>query len=189
VKRIIFASSIQAYGIVSNRAEAKPTPPQYLPVDEEHPLLPRDAYPLSKAMGEWIAESFVRARPEFSVFSLRFTHITAKVPAGAGRDAIGHALLTAVHPDDAAEAVRLCCLTDRPGLTALNVVSPLATTPWEMGWLRDLYGCEPPLRRELNPTDSLIASDRARELLGFTARRHPAREEAGAALDPARGAA
>ena len=31
--------------MVASRADMRPTPPVYLPLDEEHPLLPRDAYP------------------------------------------------------------------------------------------------------------------------------------------------
>jgi nucleoside-diphosphate-sugar epimerase len=171
VKRIINASSIQAYGVVTSRPDVAPTPPLYLPVDEDHPLLPRDAYPLSKAIGERIAESFARRLPEMSVFSLRFTHITEKSPVPAGAEAIGASLLTAIHREDAAIAVRLCCGQDRPGHTALNILSPASTVPWERSWLGDFYGCQPEFRRELNPDDALIACDRARQILGFTARR------------------
>jgi nucleoside-diphosphate-sugar epimerase len=174
VRRIVNASSIQAYGIVTNRAEVKPSPPVYLPIDEDHPLLPRDAYPLSKAMSEWIAESFVRLRPELSVFSLRFTHITDRVPADAGRESIGGALLTAVHPADAALAVRLCCSAESRGHVPLNIVMPQATVPWELQWIRDYYGIDPEIRGQLKPTDALITGRRAEKLIGFAAHRIPA---------------
>jgi len=172
VKRIIYASSIQAYGIVTSNEQTKPMPPQYLPVDEQHPLLPRDAYPLSKAMGEWIADSFQRRRPELTIFSLRFTYITDKlseIPANPAR--VGGSLLTAVHPADAATAVRLCCQLDRPGHTPLNIASPTSTAAWEMPLLTEYYGTTPPLRRPLSSRDALISSDAAREILGFTADR------------------
>ena len=174
VKRIVNASSIQAYGIVTNRGEMRPTPPVYLPVDEDHPLLPRDAYPLSKAMGEWISQSFVRQRPELSVFSLRFTHVTDKVPPGAGRESIGGALLSAVHPEDAAAAVRLACLAESRGHVPLNITSPTATVPWEMEWVREYYGVAPEVRGELKGTESLIAWRKAEQALGFVAHRVPA---------------
>jgi nucleoside-diphosphate-sugar epimerase len=171
VKRIVNASSIQAYGVVSSRQKVAPTAPLYLPVDEEHPLLPRDAYPLSKAMGEWVAESFARREAGLSVFSLRFTHITASPPAAAGSAAIGGSLLTAVHPEDAAAAVRLCCGHDRPGHTALNILSPASIVPWERSWVGEYYGREPEFRRELTAEDALISWQKARAILGFTARR------------------
>jgi nucleoside-diphosphate-sugar epimerase len=172
VKKIVCASSIQAYGIVTSDENTKPMPPQYLPVDEDHPLLPRDAYPLSKAIGEWIAESFQRRRAGLTVFSLRFSYITDKLSANhASPPQIGGSLLTAVHSADAATAVRLCCQLDRPGHKALNIVSPTSTTPWEMSLLTDYYGVTPPLRRPLSSRDALISSDAAREILGFTADR------------------
>jgi nucleoside-diphosphate-sugar epimerase len=173
IRRIVCASSIQAYGIVTIRPEARPSPPLYLPVDEDHPLLPRDAYPLSKAMGEWIAESFVRRDARLSVFSLRFTGVRIKPAPEPKAPAIGGALLTAIHVDDAALAVRLCCQMDRPGHTPLNIVHPRSTVPWDMASIREYYGCEPELRRALKSDEALITADRAREVLGFVAQISP----------------
>ena len=51
-KVFMHASSIMAYGFGQN-AE-----PQYLPVDEEHPLLADRPYGLSKALGEGLCRSF-----------------------------------------------------------------------------------------------------------------------------------
>jgi len=45
VKRVIFASNDSAYGFVF---AVKKSVPLYLPIDEKHPLLPQDAYGLSK---------------------------------------------------------------------------------------------------------------------------------------------
>ncbi len=95
------------------------------------------------------------------------------MPAGAGRASIGGALLTAVHPDDAAAAVRLCCAAESRGHVPLNIVCPKATVPWEMDWISAYYGTHPEVRGELKPTDSLIAGKRAEQLLGFTAHRIP----------------
>jgi nucleoside-diphosphate-sugar epimerase len=172
VKTIVYASSIQAYGVIASRAEVSPTAPRYLPVDEDHPLLPRDAYPLSKAMGEWVAESFTRRDPKLSVYSLRLTGIieAALAPLAPGKKpAVGASLLTAIHVLDAARAVRLCCEQGRAGHTPLNIVSPHSVVNWEMRWLSEYYGCAPEMRRSLGTGEALITSDRATQLLGFTA--------------------
>lgn len=172
IKTIVYASSIQAYGVIASRPQVPPMAPRYLPIDEDHPLLPRDAYPLSKAMGEWVAESFARRDEKLSVYSLRLTGIIeaplSPPPAGK-RPVVGGALLTAIHALDAATAVRLCCEQGRPGHTPLNIVSPKSVVPWEMHWLTEYYGCQLEMRRGLGTGDALITSDRATRLLGFTA--------------------
>src|SRR5438105_9387555 len=46
IRRVVNASSIQAYGIVKNNAAERLVPPMYLPIDEEHPLLASNPYGL-----------------------------------------------------------------------------------------------------------------------------------------------
>jgi nucleoside-diphosphate-sugar epimerase len=57
VKRVIFASSDSAYGFVF---AVKKSVPLYLPIDEKHPLLPQDAYGLSKLLGEELCKAYTR---------------------------------------------------------------------------------------------------------------------------------
>jgi UDP-glucose 4-epimerase len=59
VRRVIHCSSSSVLGL----DHSNPTmPPCYLPIDEAHPLRPTDAYGLSKACGERIAEDVVAWR-------------------------------------------------------------------------------------------------------------------------------
>jgi nucleoside-diphosphate-sugar epimerase len=60
VKSIIAASSYFVLGI-GFRLSGTSYQPSYLPMDENHPLLPEDSYSLSKVLGEEIYKSFVRA--------------------------------------------------------------------------------------------------------------------------------
>ena len=56
VKRVVSASSNAIVGwSYSERFE-----PDYLPIDEDHPLRPEDVYGLSKQIGETIAHSYAR---------------------------------------------------------------------------------------------------------------------------------
>src|SRR5688500_855866 len=86
VRRMVYASSIQAYGcfgFTSGDGPGSFTRPQYLPTDEHPPLHPAAAYPLSKANGEFIAASCCRALPDLTVWSLRYTGMRMPKPSQA----------------------------------------------------------------------------------------------------------
>jgi len=57
VTKVVTASSESAYGIVFHRHFFNPF---YLPLDEDHPLLPQDPYALSKQTGEMTCAMFHR---------------------------------------------------------------------------------------------------------------------------------
>ena len=71
IARVVSASSVSALGFPFQHRWSEPL---YLPIDEAHPLLPQDAYGLSKATGEHIADAYVR-RGAGSATSLRFGYI------------------------------------------------------------------------------------------------------------------
>lgn len=60
IKKVIAASSYFVLGI-GFRLSGTSYQPHYLPMDEEHPLLPEDSYSLSKVCGEEIYKAFSRA--------------------------------------------------------------------------------------------------------------------------------
>ena len=60
VKHVVAACSYFVLGI-GFRLSGTSYQPEYLPMDENHPLLPEDSYSLSKVLGEEIYKSFVRA--------------------------------------------------------------------------------------------------------------------------------
>ncbi|MFC4440346.1 MULTISPECIES: NAD-dependent epimerase/dehydratase family protein [Natrialbaceae] len=68
---VTWASSESAYGFPFAR---EPTLPDYLPVDEAHPLRPEDPYGSSKLVGEDIAEIVTR-RYDIPVASLRISNV------------------------------------------------------------------------------------------------------------------
>ena len=68
IEKLVLASSVNAVGLVFSR---ETVPPQYLPVDEEHPTRAEDSYSLSKLVGEEIAEGFCRKNP-MQIASFRF---------------------------------------------------------------------------------------------------------------------
>ncbi|MDR1972597.1 MAG: NAD(P)-dependent oxidoreductase [Treponema sp.] len=60
VKNIVAASSYFVLGI-GFRLSGTNFVPDYLPMDENHPLRPEDSYSLSKVLGEEIYQAFIRA--------------------------------------------------------------------------------------------------------------------------------
>ena len=68
VGKVVFASSDSTLGFVFS---THPFSPDYLPIDEAHPLRPQDAYGLSKLMGEELCQSATR-RYGLHTVALRF---------------------------------------------------------------------------------------------------------------------
>jgi nucleoside-diphosphate-sugar epimerase len=71
VRRVVFASSIGAYGYLYGPVGVTP---DYLPMDEAHRCVPVDPYGLSKVAGEAIADSFCR-KGNMSAASLRLAGV------------------------------------------------------------------------------------------------------------------
>ena len=68
IRRVVLTSSDSAIGIVFAHHHIAP---EYVPVDEDHPLRPQDPYGLSKQVGEVLADSFAHQNPELTVVTLR----------------------------------------------------------------------------------------------------------------------
>ncbi|AXI45241.1 nucleoside-diphosphate-sugar epimerase [Sulfitobacter sp. SK012] len=71
VRKIIFASSETTYGICFADGERKP---EYLPIDEEHPVIPEDSYAMSKVVNEVTARSFQK-RSGYDIYGLRINNV------------------------------------------------------------------------------------------------------------------
>ncbi|MET0182740.1 MAG: NAD(P)-dependent oxidoreductase, partial [Caulobacterales bacterium] len=69
IQRIVWASSETLFGLPFT------TPPDYLPVDEDHEVRPEWSYSLSKQMGEAMADQFARWHPAMTIVSLRFSNV------------------------------------------------------------------------------------------------------------------
>lgn len=135
IRRVVSASSVSALGFPFQHRWSEPL---YVPIDEAHPLLPQDAYGLSKANGEEVAAAYCR-RGAGSAASLRFGYIldatnyasvTAAVRADPG--AWAHLLWSYTDLGDAAEACMLALTVPFEGhhplfITASDTLSVLAT--------------------------------------------------------------
>jgi nucleoside-diphosphate-sugar epimerase len=85
-KRLVNASSFSVLGFPFN---PRPLRPAYLPIDEDHPLAPQEAYGLSKQVTEEIVAAATR-RSDLSAVSLRMPWI--QTPETFGTDVAGRRL-------------------------------------------------------------------------------------------------
>jgi nucleoside-diphosphate-sugar epimerase len=149
--------------------------PQYLPIDESHPLRPTEFYSLSKQVTETICRSYA-ARGRLEVVVLRPTHIVfpPEYPEleARGSDLMNYHLWTYVAPEDVARAFELALALpairyERFFISAADGLNTLPT----LGLVRERYGFLPEIRRpevyRRLPTASVLDGSRAREVLGF----------------------
>ena len=127
VKRIVSGSSLAVYGLYY---PSFPNAPDYLPIDENHPLIPQDPYGMTKLVGEKFCDSLARKK-EIQIASLRFAGIATdeqypvllerrKDPLWRGTGA----LWSFIDVRDAAAACRLAVERDFSGHEAFNVCAP-----------------------------------------------------------------
>ena len=126
INRVVYASSVSVLGFPFFE---QPFAPDYVPIDEAHPLLPQDAYALSKRIGEELADGFAR-RGRLSVVSLRFPWIhTPRTfaeqvrPLWADPAAGASNLWSYIDTRDVAEAVRLALTAEIGGHVACFVAA------------------------------------------------------------------
>lgn len=71
VSKIVYASTAQTYGCWGDTR----IPPEYLPVDEEHPLRPQNAYAMSKVANEGYLRMVAAQNPALTGTVLRFGQV------------------------------------------------------------------------------------------------------------------
>ena len=174
IPKLVLASSINAIGMAYSRESV---PPQYLPVDEEHPTRAEDSYSLSKWVGEQIADGFARRRP-VQIASFRFHGLwdtrsdsarrrpAQTDPAPGAKQLWGYTDLT-----DAARACRMALEADWQGhevffITAADTSLALLTREAIAATLPGV-----PLRAELPGFASAFDCSRAERLFGWRAER------------------
>jgi nucleoside-diphosphate-sugar epimerase len=172
VRRVVVASSDSVFGLSYNPPD---WPPQYLPVDEDHPVRPTEFYSLSKELSEGIGRSFAH-RKKLEVLVIRPVHVVfpPEYPelAARGSDVDNYHFWAYVAPEDVAQGFDLALAHRYRGydLFVISAADGLNTRPTlELAGQR--WGKLPPLRRpdyyEANPCASILDITKAREVLGY----------------------
>lgn len=172
VGRLVNASSFSVTGFPFN---PRPLRPRYLPIDDDHPLAPQEAYALSKLVTEEIVSAATR-RSELTAVSLRMPWIQTpetfsdQVIARRSEPNVGAANLWAyIDARDAARA--FVAALDRPvtGHAAVYVSAPDTFMDEEtFSLIRTTFG-DIELRKPLPGFAPLLDSSPAERLLGTRA--------------------
>ena len=173
INRVVSASSVSVLGFPFFE---QPFAPSYVPIDEAHPLLPQDAYALSKRIGEELADGFAR-RSRLTVVSLRFPWIhTPRTfaeqvrPLWADPAAGASNLWSYIDTRDVAEAVRLALTAEIGGHEACFVAAADSFMPIPSRVLVADHYPTTIIHDELMGCVSLLSSAKAEALIGFRAR-------------------
>lgn len=173
VGHVAIASSIAAFGFLY---AARIWPPDYLPLDEDHPCKPQDPYGLSKLLGEKVADGFA-ASHAISIFSLRFPGVNFDLSYASFSErwrepgARLGGFWSYIDARDAATACRLALESDLAGHHVLNVAAPTSTMREPTDDLIQKYipGVTK-AKKNLAGNWSGMNSSKAETLLGFNAK-------------------
>ena len=170
LSKIVFASSLFTIGWAE---DANCYWPKYVPVDEQHPLTPFEAYGLSKVIGEEICAAASR-RTGIPTVSLRITNIIQPEkfaelpwPAPTRSDPVRFTLWPYVALEDAATACRLAIETETKGHEAFFIAARDNRFDCPMRDLLSEFAPQVEIRGELAGTASVLSIEKARRILGY----------------------
>lgn len=176
---VVQASSESAYGFPF---AASPRLPEYLPIDESHPMRPEDPYGTSKVVAEELGRMASR-RYDVSVTSLRFSNIMypGNYTVLEGRDDLSGGVdnfWCYVDGRDCVSAISRAMATDADGHEAYNVAAAenyLGRPTREV--FAEFFG-EVPELRGLEGEDAALCIEKAKAELDWTPE-HTWREASG----------
>jgi len=169
---VVSASSDSALGFPYARNKFSPL---YVPIDEEHPLLPQDPYGLSKQVGEEICAMYSR-RTGMRTVSLRFTAVM--LPESYRHfpyfwehpEACSYNLWSYVDIRDAARCCRLALEGNTAGHEAFFVAAPNTCMKADtIELLKQHYPGIREVRTGFSGDRSVLDTGKAQRLLGFRA--------------------
>lgn len=172
IKRVIVSSSDSATGLHHN---PKNWSPQYLPVDEDHPLRPSEVYSLTKEIAESTCRCFATSE-DIEIIALRPAHIVfePEYPQldDRGSNIQNYHLWNFVAPEDVALAFDLAlnCVYEGYECFYIGAADGLNERP-TLELFRERFGFEPVVRKseiyKETPNAGIFDITRARDKLGY----------------------
>lgn len=178
VTKVIFASSETTYGICFADGERKP---EYLPIDEEHSVIPEDSYAMSKVVNEVTARSFQR-RSGIDIYGLRINNVIE--PHEYGRDFPGYCktpdvrrrnIFAYIDARDLGHMVECCLQKDGLGFEIFNVSNNDHSVDLTTSQLVERY-YQGVKVSQMDEQETFYSNKKAKSLLGFEPK-HNWREE------------
>ena len=152
--------------------------PDYVPVDEEHPIRPQDPYALSKYFGELLMDAAVR-RSDVRCITIRpcWVHHEGNYERNLGPQVRDPSLLSAnlwsyIDVYDLADAIVLAAESDLPGHEVFYIASPdnVGGRPF-VEMVRKYYGEKIEIRPVAREDASGISCAKAVKMLGYAPKR------------------
>jgi UDP-glucose 4-epimerase len=158
----------------------RPFLPDYVPVDEDHPIRPQDPYATAKHFGEQLMDAAVR-RSDIRCISIRpcWVQHEGNYERNLGQwvkelpPDLSPNFLSYIDVYDLADALVLAVESDLPGHEVIYIASPdtVGNRPLE-GVVRQYYGDKVEVRRPLPREDAgYISIEKARRMLGYDPKR------------------
>ena len=187
IDSVCLASSINVLG---SNFQAEPTEVTYLPMDESHPLTPRDPYALGKHCLEVTADGFARLdEPPRTISSIRFPWVLSeselrRMLAEVDRSMDGirnppafmadvneyttrDVMFSYLHVADAADIVRRAIEADFDGHEAFWAVASDTTAAVDSERLVEACYEDVERRRPIGGRNALIETEKAHQMLGW----------------------
>jgi nucleoside-diphosphate-sugar epimerase len=170
IKKVVIASSECTYGIV---LAVNQTSPKYVPMDEEHPLLPQSSYDLAKVINEETARMFGR-RSGMQIVSFRIGNVCwperyKEFPTFINESSNRKGILWSyIDTRDAATACRLAIEKDGLGVVSLNLAADNTSMNIKSKELMEQQFPEvKDFREPMDNYETLLSNKKAKELLGW----------------------
>ena len=171
LRRVVFCSSAFGMGWAH---DGNAFVPRYLPLDEEHPMMPFEPYGLTKQVGEDIGRMIARSS-NTTVVSLRFTNVAlpevqAEFPWPAPTPENPLTLVMWAYADarDVAEAHVLALDADIEEYEAFMLAQPSSRfAEPTIDIVKNNFGDRVEIREGLEGTASVISTRKAQRLLGW----------------------
>ena len=174
LRRIVFSSSAFGMGWAH---DGNAFVPLYLPLDEEHPMMPFEPYGLSKQVGEDIGRMIAR-NSDTTVVSLRFTNVAlpevqAEFPWPAPTPENPLTLVMWAYADarDVAQAHVLALDAEIEEYEAFMLAQPSSRfNEPTIDLVKSYFGDRVDIREGLEGTASVISTEKAQRMLGWKPR-------------------
>ena len=174
LRRVVFSSSAFGMGWAH---DGNAFVPLYLPLDEEHPMMPFEPYGLTKQVGEDIGRMIAR-NSNTTVVSLRFTNVAlpevqAEFPWPAPTPENPLTLVMWAYADarDVAEAHVLALDAEIEEYEAFMLAQPSSRFKEPtIDLVKNNFGDRVEIREGLSGTASVISTEKAQRMLGWKPR-------------------
>lgn len=171
LRRVVYCSSAFGMGWAH---DGNAFVPRYLPLDEEHPMMPFEPYGLTKQVGEDIGRMIAR-NSSTTVVSLRFTNVpmpevVAEFPWPAPTPENPLTLVMWAHADarDVAEAQVLSLDAEIEEYEAFMLAQPSSRfAEPTIDIVRNNFGDKVEIREGLEGTASVISTNKIQRMLGW----------------------